>query len=285
MIGSAIVIALALASNVVETPKAPPPSGAPLVSTSVQDFSAFVDAVKTKIVHLEIQDRNGTKVGNGTGFVVRKDGVVVTNEHVAAVGPKIIAVFDNKERIEVTGAWVRDAAHDIAVLQLAKREAPYPSLALGTSASIRTGTPIAVVGSPLGFNHSLSNGVISAIRPKGLGDGDDAAEQQRLLQITAPVSPGSSGSPVMLLDGTVVGVATLALSGRAQALNFAVPVEVVSAHLAPLGPSTQATALDDGIQKTPAPLSTVPWMNLLISVVVLLGVFGLWLLLSRRERR
>lgn len=264
------------------------PTGAPaLVATSVQDFSAFVDATKSKIVHIEVSDRSGTKLGNGTGFVVRPDGVLVTNEHVAAIGPEIVAVFDNKDRIKVTGAWVRDPDHDIAILQLAQRPSPYPALVLGTSEKLRSGMPIAVVGSPLGFEHSLSTGMISAIRPEGLMNGKEPAEKQRLLQITAPVSPGSSGSPVMRLDGTVVGVATLALPGRAQALNFAVPVEIVAGHLAKLDDKSKASTLSKTTAEkpTPEPLSRPPWVNLVISVVVLAAIFGLWFLLSRRERR
>lgn len=266
-------------------PAALAPTRAPLVASSVQDFSAFVDATKSKIVHLEILDHNGKKRGNGTGFVVRPDGVLVTNDHVVDGAPEIVAVFDNKDRVKVTGAWVRDPDHDIAILQLARRPSPYPALVLGTSTTLRTGQPIAVVGSPLGLEHSLSTGMISAIRPKGLKDAKKDAEKQRLLQITAPISPGSSGSPVMRLDGTVVGVATLAFLGQAQALNFAVPVEIVAGHLATLDDDAKTSALTTTKASGPTPLQRGPWINLGISAGVLAAIFGLWFWLSRRERR
>jgi S1-C subfamily serine protease len=106
-----------------------------------------------------------------------------------------------------------DQVLDIAVLQSDIDQQPF--LSLGDSRLAEVGERIAVIGSPLGFDGTLSEGIISAKR--------DAGGERKWLQITAPLSPGSSGSPVLNARGEVIGVATMIASGG-QALNFAIPI-------------------------------------------------------------
>ena len=94
---------------------------------------------------------------------------------------------------------------------------------MGDTAKLEAGTRLAVIGSPLGLEGSVSEGIVSAVRELSAGG--------RLVQISAAISPGSSGSPVLNAEGKVIGIAT-ALIPFGQSLNFAVPVEAASALLA-----------------------------------------------------
>jgi S1-C subfamily serine protease len=108
--------------------------------------------------------------------------------------------------------------NDLAVLRADVRGVPVRPLRLSHSPAI-AGQPIVVIGSPLGLQESVSEGIVSAVRSlDGLG---------KIIQITAPLSPGSSGSPVLNLEGDLVGVATLNLKGG-QNLNFAVSSQAVA---------------------------------------------------------
>jgi S1-C subfamily serine protease len=106
-----------------------------------------------------------------------------------------------------------------------------PYLTLETDPQFSPGQKIIVIGNPLGLEGSVSEGIISAIRT-----------DEGLVQITAPISPGSSGSPVMTEDAKVMGVATLQ-SERGQNLNYAIPVQIVNAALAGIDQKTSASPL------------------------------------------
>jgi hypothetical protein len=124
------------------------------------------------------------------------------------------AKADNGATFRVEGILGTDLQRDLAVLKIASRDRP--SLALGASVSIKAGEKVAVIGSPLGLEGSLSEGIVAANR--------EVKEFGRMLQITAPISHGSSGSPVLDFNGKVVGIAATSRS-EGQAVNFAIPVE------------------------------------------------------------
>ena len=170
------------------------------------------------VVLLIMEDRNGQAISQGSGFVVQP-GVVVTNFHVvegAAAG--VAKVVGGRKLHDVTGAVAVDEGRDLILLAIPSIRAP--PLPLGDPNKVLVGDPVYAVGNPLGLEGTFSEGIISGIRH---------VEADTIFQITAPVSPGSSGGPILDARGRVIGVATALIEGG-QNLNFAVP----SSHLVAL---------------------------------------------------
>lgn len=158
-----------------------------------------------------------TPYGIGTGFVV-EPGVVATNLHVIAGADRMgIAGSDGKARL-ISAVAAADPEHDLALV--AFDPAPsLPPLPLGRGKDLVAGDPVVALGTPGGLALSASSGIVSAVR--------DVTPTITLVQTTAPISPGSSGGPLLDEGGRVVGVTTL-FSKNGQNLNFAVPVEYVT---------------------------------------------------------
>jgi S1-C subfamily serine protease len=228
-------------------------------------------------VLLTVGDAHRDKAASGTGFFVSKDGRIVTNHHVINGARKVTATLVDGHTVEILGLLADDPAGDIAVLQAPAGE--YAPLPLGGSAPLRVGDEVVVIGSPLGLSASFSAGVVSALRDRGLL-GEQERHDERLaawaIQITAAVSPGSSGSPIMNRDGEVVGVAVGKVGG--EALNFGVPVEVPKALLARLlpGAAPQAFAGRPSLGML---------ANLGISALVFGAMYLVYLVLKMRARR
>jgi len=163
-----------------------------------------------------MQDVNGQPISLGSGFFVG-DGVVVTNHHViegASAGrAKLIGT---ETTYEVNGVIGRDEVADLVLLKVSAKA---PPLELGDSQQLAIGDDVYVVGNPKGLEGTFSQGIVSGIRSVG---------SETLLQITAPISPGSSGGPVVDSQGRVVGIA-VATFKEGQNLNFAVPVSYLKA--------------------------------------------------------
>src|SRR5882757_3249241 len=159
----------------------------------------------------------------GSGFVIRADGLIVTNRHVI-VGARVIRVrlTDGRELpAKIVGA---DAVTDIALLKVDAGH--LPALRFGSSKAVSVGDPVIAIGNPFGLGQSVSAGIISA-RARTLED-DPYID---FLQTDAAINRGNSGGPLLSLDGTVVGVtsAIFSPSGGSVGLGFALPAESVSA--------------------------------------------------------
>ena len=165
-------------------------------------------------VYLEMQDSNGLTLGIGSGFFVRPD-LIATNFHViqgAARGTAKLVSKHTKYTIE--GITATDKDNDLVLLKVIA-EGIQP-LSLGDSDAIRVGAEVYVVGNPKGMEGTFSDGIISSIRRE---------DAQTRFQMTAPISPGSSGGPVLNRKGEVVGVSVSAHQDLdAQNINFAIPV-------------------------------------------------------------
>ena len=153
----------------------------------------------------------------GTGFVVRKNGWIATNFHVVRGASEIMVEFSNHKKYPVVEIMNANRLHDLVILRI--DAANLPVLAIGDSDEVRPGDSVLAIGHPLGLEDTVSNGLISAVREVHTG--------LRVLQISAPIAPGSSGGPLFNERGEVIGVAT-AIITSGQNLNFGLPSKYVS---------------------------------------------------------
>ena len=162
----------------------------------------------------------------GTGFVVDKAGLVATNFHVIAGAEEVSVRLLDGTTLPVRNVAAADFDRDLAVLTIDVKNLPTASL--GNSDEMSAGDRVIAIGNPLGtFDYTVSDGLISSVRPIN--------RQLTMLQISAPISQGSSGGPVFNYYGEVIGVATL-IATEGQNLNFAVPINYLRALLANPGP-------------------------------------------------
>ena len=189
-------------------------------------------------VLLTMKDANGKTLGLGSGFFVRTDQIA-TNLHVIDGAAQGTAKRVGQEmEYAIEGVTAMDEKNDLAILQVAAPD--IQQLPLGDSDTVEIGDRVYVAGNPKGFlEGTFSDGIISAVR----GDSTN-----KLLQMTAPVSSGSSGGPVLNSSGKVIGVLFATFRGG-QNLNFAIPSNYLKGLLAQLGP---AKPLSEGKQSTPA---------------------------------
>jgi hypothetical protein len=159
-----------------------------------------------------------TAHGLGTGFAVMP-GVFATNLHVVAGADRILISTPDGRTSAVSAVVGVDPTHDLVLLR-AKGATDVPPLALGNDEALRAGDGVIALGTPQGLDLSVSTGVVGAVR--------EVNPELTLLQITAPISPGSSGGPLFDDSGRVVGVTTM-FSAQGQNLNFAVPAHYVAA--------------------------------------------------------
>jgi hypothetical protein len=166
-----------------------------------------------------IRTRNAFRKGLGTGFVVSSDGQVVTNWHVIREASDAIVELADGRKFPSPIVMAVDRERDLALLRVPA--ANLPALPLADSDRSRPGETVVAIGHPLGLGNTVSHGLVSAIRRVN--------PRLTLLQISAPIAPGSSGGPLLNDRGQVVGIATL-YGAQGQNLNFGVP----SNYLKPL---------------------------------------------------
>jgi serine protease Do len=160
------------------------------------------------------------QVSLGTGFLIREDGLIVTNNHVIAGADKIeVQLSDNDEKLYEASVVGLDERTDLALIRIKGKG--FPTLALGSSAETQVGEWVAAFGNPYGQGHTMTKGIVSA-------KGRDISEINRfpLIQTDAPINPGNSGGPLVNLRGQVIGV-NAAIDPRAQNIGFAIPIDEV----------------------------------------------------------
>lgn len=157
----------------------------------------------------------------GTGFIIRKDGLIITNSHVVNKADIInIQLSEKDEKTYQATVIGVDPKTDIALIKI-KTGKELPVVKLGTSANLQVGEWVAAFGNPFGHGHSMSKGIVSAI-----GRDLDEINLLPFIQTDASINPGNSGGPLVNVKGEVIGVNT-AIDARAQGIGFAIPIDEV----------------------------------------------------------
>ena len=201
--GRVLILALVLTlTGVVFSPK----------TWAIDAQGLFQRAKDSVVVVIEV-DKEGKPKKFGSGFLMRRGDMVATNQHVIDGAEFIKVKLPNGRVVDVEQVRAESKEHDLAVLVI-------PSGGEGlelASGEPQVGEEILAIGNPKGLERTLSTGVVSGIRQRG---------NTKVYQITAPISPGSSGGPILNSHGDVIGLATFyALDG--QNLNFAVPASYI----------------------------------------------------------
>lgn len=197
-----------------------------------------ISRVKPSLVRVQVvwvdygQGREVKHQASGSGFIIKKQGFVVTNHHVAGRATRVICVFSNNEEIEATLVGT-DPMTDIAVLKLDDtKHKEFPTVPWGDSSAMSVGDTVLAMGSPLALSQSVTRGIVSnskMIMPSmfrrygGFAmEGEDVGSLVRWIAHDAPIYPGNSGGPLVNLSGEVVGVNEISMGlGGAIPSNLA----------------------------------------------------------------
>jgi S1-C subfamily serine protease len=165
--------------------------------------------------------------GQGSGFVIDKDGHILTNYHVIAEARQVEVTLHNRKKYKATVIGT-DPAHDLAVIQI-KATDLIPAV-LGDSRNLQVGQKVYAIGNPFGLAGTMTRGIVSSIRPVREPNG---ATIDEAIQTDAAINPGNSGGPLMNWHGEVIGINTMILSsvGQNSGVGFAIPINTAKAVL------------------------------------------------------
>ena len=185
---------------------------------SAQIVNAF-ERVGPAVVHVIAFGPEGRPKGQGSGVIFTPDGYVLTNAHVVTGAVKLRASFTDGQVLDATLVG-EDAATDTAVLRLAGNGLPHAEL--GQSATLRVGQLVAAIGNPLGFQCTVTAGIVSALGRTLRTPSGRVIES--VIQTDAPLNPGNSGGPLVSGAGRVVGINTATIA-PAQGICFAIGID------------------------------------------------------------
>ena len=221
-----------------------------------QDARLIARNIFPSVVMLEMRDGQNRPISLGSGFFVRPD-VVVTNYHVIQNASSGSAKVVGKSAVyPIEGIVGIDKARDLALLKLTGVRAK--PVVLADISKIEVGQEVFALGNPKGLEGTISAGIIS-------GSSLREVNNENLIQITAPISPGSSGGPVVNREGEVIGVAVASLKGG-QNLNFAIPSSYLAILLAnsksvvSLSDAKQSPSENKTKDTRPSSSDTVQWL-------------------------
>ena len=165
--------------------------------------------------------------GQGSGFVIDRNGHILTNYHVVAAARQVEVTLHNRKKYRATVVGT-DPAHDLAVIQI-KASDLIPAV-LGDSRNLQVGQKVYAIGNPFGLTGTMTRGIVSSIRPVREPNGANIDEA---IQTDAAINPGNSGGPLMNWHGEVIGINTMILSSVNQnaGIGFAIPINTAKAVL------------------------------------------------------
>jgi len=237
-------------------------SGVPVPGGGV-DFAAVTNRVNAAVVNVDTTARDAEErprlvfprprwnerwneevhEGSGAGFIIEATGTILTNYHVVADAERVTVTLSDGRAFKASVIGI-DPMIDVALLQIPARE-KLPTVILGSSSALRVGEWVCAIGNPLGYQHSVTVGVVSFLGRKVFDPGLDA-----LIQTDAAITFGNSGGPLINARGQVVGI-TAAISAQAANIGFAVPIDQVVAVLKELRESGRVARGDLGVGLTP----------------------------------
>jgi serine protease Do len=243
---AALVVACSLVTVRASAHEATLWTGAGHLVHGAMGLADLAERARAAVVHVrgELAESSGGdsegesgRTSIGTGFIINKDGFILTNEHVVrGVVDLRIRLFDGRELPAcVVGA---DLATDIALLKVTPKR-PLPVLALGDSSAVRVGEPVLAIGNPYGFNHSVTAGIVSAkervVDRSTLHEAGSDDLYSFFIQTDASINLGNSGGPLIDASGAVIGINAAFWAGHplqpAQGIGFAIPVNMAKALL------------------------------------------------------
>ncbi|SEG45321.1 serine protease, S1-C subfamily, contains C-terminal PDZ domain [Bryocella elongata] len=170
--------------------------------------------------------------GQGSGFIIDKDGHILTNNHVIEGAQTVEVTLSNKKKYKAAVVGV-DSNHDLALLQIKGVPDLQPAV-LADSKNLMVGQKVYAIGNPFGFNGTMTSGIISAIRSVAMPSGNKIEDA---IQTDASVNPGNSGGPLLNSRGEVIGVTTMIASNpnggaeQSAGIGFAIPMSTAKAVL------------------------------------------------------
>jgi len=165
--------------------------------------------------------------GQGSGFIIDKEGHVLTNYHVIAEARQVEVILHNQKKYRATVIGT-DRSHDLAVIQI--KGSDFTPMVLGDSRNLQVGQKVYAIGNPFGLAGTMTRGIISSIRPVQEPDGMQIDEA---IQTDAAINPGNSGGPLLNWHGEIIGINTMIASnvGQSAGIGFAIPVNTAKAVL------------------------------------------------------
>ena len=192
-----------------------------------QNLPALIKKIEPSIVVILTYDREGKVLGQGSGFFINKEGDVITNYHVLQNASHAEIILSDGGKYPIKKVLAEDKEGDLLRISVdIPGNKVRPLLVSPTFPEV--GERIVVIGTPLGLDKTVSDGIVSAVR--------EIPQIGKIIQVTAPISFGSSGSPVIDMNGKVIGVATFFIRDG-QNLNFAIPAERINRLALGLGKS------------------------------------------------
>ncbi|MGH2912119.1 MAG: S1C family serine protease, partial [Solirubrobacteraceae bacterium] len=181
----------------------------------------------------EGQTQQGT--ATGSGFVINKDGTILTNYHVVENAVKVMVSFEHGQAVEAKVIG-KDPSNDLAVLRISTEGLTLHPLALGDSSKAQVGDPVLAIGNPFGLDRTLTTGVVSALQRQITSPNGFTIDN--VLQTDAPINPGNSGGPLLNAKGEVIGInsqiETGGSGGGSVGIGFAVPINTAEKELSQL---------------------------------------------------
>ena len=165
--------------------------------------------------------------GQGSGFVIDKEGHILTNYHVIADARQVEVTLHNRKKYKATIVGT-DRAHDLAIVQI--KGADIQPVTLGDSTNLQVGQKVYAIGNPFGLSGTLTRGIVSSIRQVKEPDG---MEIEEAIQTDAAINPGNSGGPLLNWHGEVIGINTMIASsvGQSAGIGFPIPINTAKAVL------------------------------------------------------
>jgi putative serine protease PepD len=228
LIGAVATAAACLVLFVLVSPSGPSTSSAPATPTSTVSMKPSPSLADLYARSQDAVAYIQTQKGSGSGFLVSKDGKIVTNEHVVDGARSVTVRFGEHGKALPARVVGENASDDLAVLDVAKSAvSKLTPLTLGDSSSLRVGQSAIAIGSPFGLSGTLTSGVVSALdrdiqSPNG-------STISGVVQTDAAINPGNSGGPLLDATGQVIGINSqiASESGSNSGVGFAIPVDTV----------------------------------------------------------